>query len=303
MTTLETYKLTPGVSIFNVSADGLAIGGTEVNHFIGGMPELAFKFIKPFASEGGATFEDAFAEVAQVPKAAEFRSDFEQLLRLFVSTGSVKPVQTACFKPGFRKLHLLLPAPLVAGAAGLNLGIPAQVQAWPENPEEGLAQIEVAAEDPQSLLAAYGLEDVDLHRINRWALRHRKPWLFVTHFGQRSYFSPVLGFSDAPCYACLRIQRMGALASPAPNALHEHLVAQGEARLAQPGDPLSRRFKLDMCFLEEKLLSAAEAAVPGATEGLEMPSRTSLLFHRYDPLQGDLRPLQILKLPGCPVCA
>lgn len=96
-----------------------------------------------------------------------------------------------------------------------------------------------AVDFPSALLIAIACTEWELYKINRSMLAQGRRWLFTSFDGNRFTVSPILQNQKTPCFACLRLRRLGSLHSVEPNALFEAHHQTGEPTFYIPHKPPS----------------------------------------------------------------
>jgi hypothetical protein len=90
-----------------------------------------------------------------------------------------------------------------------------------EGPYIAGADLPEAGNGEVPVVVALGCTEWELYELNRRMLAGKRKWMFSSYDGSKFTISPLLEHTATPCFACLRLRRLGSLLSLEPNALFE----------------------------------------------------------------------------------
>lgn len=297
----------PGAQIFKASDECIAISGLSSNVYVQGEFLACTAILKAYSGATGTTEEEAIARGLEAfdGNSNEARADMQALINELRNQGVLVPV-----------VEPTVPAPLTHFCTILVCS-PCLYEIPPTLAALGLPVIGVPLEDTEealeahqnSVVVALGLSDADLHRLNRAMLAAGRPWIFATTMQEISYVSSILSGGPAPCFACLRLQRLGTLEDLPPNGAMEAMVSGTGGFRPIIEVPARSEDLLHLQFLSsliaEKLRKTTDpnmlpvAMRHGPQAGFSPAAAT---FHRIVRSTCQVTPVQALKVPGCTVC-
>jgi hypothetical protein len=178
-------------------------------------------------------------------------SESKEIHQMLEALGLTRPVEAAPPRHRLQIVHGSAHSAAEVDPASMLSGLGYTVcsdEAWPA----GLDLADAGdGEDP--VVVALGCTDWELYELNRRMLAGKRKWMFCSFDGAKFTISPLLQHAATPCFACLRLRRLGSLLSLEPNALFEACSQAGAPDYFSPYAPPSWALHMAMAGVARAL--------------------------------------------------
>lgn len=290
LATASKYTVTPGLFVQSIGPEEIFIASGGRLTSVSGPVNAITSFVKQFQSDGGASFDDAFASLQPSGDSKPAREDFKRLFNALVESAILVP--SVAPRKTYERVVVISRFPLDITDEDLTMSSASSLSTYYITPEQNGETLAASIEHAGccDIVVAAGLHEYEFYKINRALAPQRRPWIFAEWSASKAVVSPVLDSGNFACYECLRLRRLGTVRDVMQNVMLEERISRGLApdvsAMRNPSAP------------ERRLMSALvlrRLFLPN------VPSEDKFLVADFNT--GSVRDVLAARIPDCVVCS